>query len=583
MAIEEIRVPDIGDFTDVEIIEVLVTTGGEVAEEDSLITLESDKASMEIPSPLAGKLTQLHVKLGDKVSAGDLIANIEVASATQAEKTPAAKESEPVAEKVATPPSVEPVKAPSLGDDAYDVAVLGSGPGGYTAAFRAADLGLKVALIERYPIIGGVCLNVGCIPSKALLHMAQVVCETEEMADHGISFGKTKIDVNKVREFKNSVIGKLTGGLTALAKQRKVKVVTGFGKFIDGNTIEVVGETTERVSFKHAIIAAGSSVTKVPVFPWDDDRIIDSTGALEVTDIPKRMLVIGGGIIGMEMATVYESFGSDVTVAVRSQEMFSAGVDKDIWKPLEKRMKKRLTYAYNTSVEKVDNSGKRLEVTLKDPKGSRTETFDRILVAAGRYPNGKAIDADKAGVNVDEKGFIHVDHQLRTNVPHIFAIGDIVGQPMLAHKATHEGKVAAEVIAGYKASFNAMTVPSVAYTNPEVAWMGKTEKELKAEGIEYTKGAFPWAASGRSLSLNNSDGLTKLMFDKTTGRLIGAGIVGPNAGELIAEAVLAMEMGSTAEDIALSIHPHPTLSETICFAAEMAEGTITDLMPPRKR
>ena len=583
MAIEEIRVPDIGDFTDVEIIEVLVTSGGEVAEEDSLITLESDKASMEIPSPLAGKLTQLHVKLGDKVSAGDLIANIEVTSAAPAEKAPAAKESAPVTEKVATPPSVEPVKAPSLGDDAYDVAVLGSGPGGYTAAFRAADLGLKVALIERYPIIGGVCLNVGCIPSKALLHMAQVVCETEEMADHGISFGKTKIDVNKVREFKNSVIGKLTGGLTALAKQRKVKVVTGFGKFIDGNTIEVVGETTERVSFKNAIIAAGSSVTKVPVFPWDDDRIIDSTGALEVTDIPKRMLVIGGGIIGMEMATVYESFGSDVTVAVRSQEMFSAGVDKDIWKPLEKRMKKRLTYAYNTSVEKVGNSGKRLEVTLKDPKGSRTETFDRILVAAGRYPNGKAIDADKAGVNVDEKGFIHVDHQLRTNVPHIFAIGDIVGQPMLAHKATHEGKVAAEVIAGHKASFNAMTVPSVAYTNPEVAWMGKTEKELKAEGIEYTKGAFPWAASGRSLSLNNSDGLTKLMFDKTTGRLIGAGIVGPNAGELIAEAVLAMEMGSTAEDIALSIHPHPTLSETICFAAEMAEGTITDLMPPRKR
>ncbi len=583
MAIEEIRVPDIGDFTDVEIIEVLVTTGGEVAEEDSLITLESDKASMEIPSPLAGKLTQLHVKLGDKVSAGDLIANIEVTSAAPVEKAPAAQEPAPVAEKVATPPSVEPVKAPSLGDDAYDVAVLGSGPGGYTAAFRAADLGLKVALIERYPIIGGVCLNVGCIPSKALLHMAQVVCETEEMADHGISFGKTKIDVNKVREFKNSVIGKLTGGLTALAKQRKVKVVTGFGKFVDGNTIEVVGETTERVSFKHAIIAAGSSVTKVPVFPWDDDRIIDSTGALEVTDIPKRMLVIGGGIIGMEMATVYESFGSDVTVAVRSQEMFSAGVDKDIWKPLEKRMKKRLTYAYNTSVEKVDNSGKRLEVTLKDPKGSRTETFDRILVAAGRYPNGKAIDADKAGVNVDEKGFIHVDHQLRTNVPHIFAIGDIVGQPMLAHKATHEGKVAAEVIAGHKASFNAMTVPSVAYTNPEVAWMGKTEKELKAEGIEYTKGAFPWAASGRSLSLNNSDGLTKLMFDKTTGRLIGAGIVGPNAGELIAEAVLAMEMGSTAEDIALSIHPHPTLSETICFAAEMAEGTITDLMPPRKR
>ncbi len=583
MAIEEIRVPDIGDFTDVEIIEVLVTSGGEVAEEDSLITLESDKASMEIPSPLAGKLTQLHVKLGDKVSAGDLIANIEVTSAAPAEKAPAAKEPAPVAEKVTTPPSVEPVKAPSLGDDAYDVAVLGSGPGGYTAAFRAADLGLKVALIERYPIIGGVCLNVGCIPSKALLHMAQVVCETEEMADHGISFGKTKIDVNKVREFKNSVIGKLTGGLTALAKQRKVKVVTGFGKFIDGNTIEVVGETTERVSFKHAIIAAGSSVTKVPVFPWDDDRIIDSTGALEVTDIPKRMLVIGGGIIGMEMATVYESFGSDVTVAVRSQEMFSAGVDKDIWKPLEKRMKKRLTYAYNTSVEKVDNSGKRLEVTLKDPKGSRTETFDRILVAAGRYPNGKAIDADKAGVNVDEKGFIYVDHQLRTNVAHIFAIGDIVGQPMLAHKATHEGKVAAEVIAGHKASFNAMTVPSVAYTNPEVAWMGKTEKELKAEGIEYTKGAFPWAASGRSLSLNNSDGLTKLMFDKTTGRLIGAGIVGPNAGELIAEAVLAMEMGSTAEDIALSIHPHPTLSETICFAAEMAEGTITDLMPPRKR
>ena len=575
MNIEHILLPDIGDFNGVEIIEVLINEGDAVELEQSLITLESDKASMEIPSPVAGIVKSIHVTLGDRVSQGDLIIDIQTAAPSNA---PLTNHSEPSQPSQSTSPS-----APKEDEIRYDVAVLGSGPGGYTAAFRAADLGLKVALIERYDVIGGVCLNVGCIPSKALLHMAEIVCETEEMADNGIQFGQPKLDLDKIRQFKNNVIGKLTGGLTALAKQRKVTIIRGYGQFLDANTIVVQGDTTTHVHFDHAIIAAGSRVTQLPQFPWDDERIIDSTGALEIKDIPNRLLVVGGGIIGMEMATVYESFGSDVTVAIRSDRLFGGEADKDIWKVLEKRMKKRLTFAYNTSIEAVDASGKTLKVTLNDGKETFEAEFDRILVATGRNPNGLLIDADKAGVFVDEKGFITVDHQMRTNVDHIFAIGDIVGQPMLAHKATHEGKVAAEVIAGQKASFNAMTIPSVAYTNPEVAWMGKTEAQLKAEGIEYTKGAFPWAASGRSLSINCNDGMTKAMFDKESGRILGAAIVGPNAGELIAEAVLALEMGACAEDIGLSIHPHPTLSETLCFAAEMAEGTITDLMPPKRR
>ncbi len=580
--IEKITVPDIGDFSDVEIIEVLISAGDTINAEDSLITLESDKASMEIPSPQSGVVKKVLVKLGDKVSQGSLILELEVSAATSDTGDKPTKQPE------ASVPVAAPIAASDAAGEAdkhCDVVVLGSGPGGYTAAFRAADLGKKVVLIERYEVIGGVCLNVGCIPSKALLHMAEIITEADEMAGHGVSFGKPKIDIDAIRTFKDSVIGKLTGGLGGLAKQRKVEIVTGHGRFISANQIAVedADGKVQTISFDNAVIAVGSRVTELQTFPWDDERIIDSTGALELADIPKELLVIGAGIIGMEMATVYEALGSKVTVARRGTQLFGGEVDADMCKPLERRMKKRLTFLDNTQVEHVDTSGKRLTVTLKNKKGEQSvQKFDRILVAAGRQPNGLLIGADKAGVAVDDKGFIHVDSQMRTNASHIFAIGDVVGQPMLAHKAVHEGKVAAEVIAGHKVTFNAMTIPSVAYTNPEVAWMGKTEQQLKEEGIAYVKGAFPWAASGRSLSLNCSDGMTKALFDESTGRLLGASITGPNAGELIAEAVLALEMGATAEDIGLTIHPHPTLSETLCFAAEMAEGTITDLMPPRK-
>ncbi len=587
MSIDKIYIPDIGDFSEVEIIEVLIAEGDKVEEGQSLITLESDKASMEIPTPKEGVVKSLKVKLGDKVSKDSLILELETADveskggegADLKDSSTAKQETNQTAE-VDTESNLERA---DKSDNVYDVAVLGSGPGGYTAAFRAADLGLKVALIERFPIIGGVCLNVGCIPSKALLHMAQVVCEAKEMSENGVDFGKPKLSFDQMRGFKNKVINKLTGGLQALAKQRKVDVIEGYGKFIDAHTIVVEGEKNKEIHFKNAIVAAGSRVQKMDVYPWQDERIMDSTDALELEKFPKKLLVVGAGIIGLEMATVYESFGSEVTVTVRSQNIFSGAADKDIVNPLLKRMKKRIDLQFGTVVKAVDATGKRLKVTLEDDKGERSETFDKILVATGRIANGLVIDSEKAGVVVNENGVIPVDHQMRTNVAHIFAIGDIVPGPMLAHKATHEGKVAAEVIAGLKSGFNAMTIPSVAYTNPEVAWMGKTETECKKEGIEYTKGAFPWAASGRSLSINNTDGLTKLLFDKKTGRLLGAGIVGPNAGELIAEAVVSMEMGATAEDIGLSIHPHPTLSETLCFAAEMAEGTITDLMPPRKR
>lgn len=589
----EVHLPDIGDFDAVEVIEVLVAEGDTVAAEDSLITLESDKATMEIPSPADGKVAGLEVSVGDKVAEGALILVLEVDESTvETDETPAQEPethaSEPAAESGSTEaPASAPAIAPATfdkGDMHAEVLVLGSGPGGYTAAFRAADLGRQVIMVERHERIGGVCLNVGCIPSKALLHTAAVINEADEMGEHGVKFGKPKIDLKKVRGWKDDVVQRLTGGLKMLAKQRKVEVVRGEGRFTSPNHLSVVtsdGDVT--ISFDHCIIAAGSRVTKIPSFPHDDPRMMDSTDALELEETPKRLLVIGGGIIGLEMATVYEALGSEITI-VEMQDQLIPGADADIIRPLARRLKDRYENIYlKTSVTGIEPQKKGLKVSFDGKDVPDSDTFDRILVSVGRSPNGGLIDADKAGVNVDERGFIAVDAQMRTNVPHISAIGDIVGQPMLAHKATHEAKVAAEVISGMKRAFDPMTIPSVAYTDPEVAWMGLTEREAKEQGIEVEKGAFPWAASGRSLSIGRDEGITKALFDKETGRIVGAGIVGTNAGELIAEAVLALEMGADVEDIGLTIHPHPTLSETLCFAAEMAEGTITDLMPPRKR
>ena len=481
-------------------------------------------------------------------------------------------------------PAPTPAAAPTADADMHaEVLVLGSGPGGYTAAFRAADLGKKVIMVERHERIGGVCLNVGCIPSKALLHTAQIINEAADMGAHGVTFSEPEIDIRKIEDWKNSIVSKLTGGLKALAKQRKVTIVRGEGQFSSPNTLQVeTAEVTQTISFDNAIIAAGSRVTKIPVFPNDDPRMMDSTDALDLADVPKKLLVIGGGIIGLEMATVYNALGSDITV-VELQDSLIPGADKDIVKPLLKRVQAQYEAIYlNTKVAKIESQDDGMKVWLEGKDAPETVMFDKILVAVGRSPNGKLINAEAAGVAVNDWGFIEVDEQMRTNVPHIHAIGDIVGQPMLAHKAVHEAKVASEVIAGMKSAFDPMTIPSVAYTDPEVAWMGLSETEAKAQNIDYVKGAFPWAASGRSLSLGRDEGLTKALFDKETGRIIGAGIVGPNAGELIAEAVLALEMGADAEDIGLTIHPHPTLSETLGFAAEMAEGSITDLMPPRK-
>ena len=594
--IVNVEVPDIGDFTDVDIIEVLVSAGDIIAKEDPLLTLESDKASIEIPSPAAGTVKEVLVSVNDKVNQGQLILKLEVSDSSEADSTdikeetkqaaeqPAAEEEPAVSAQTATAATAPTASTFDGESDLHaEVVVLGSGPGGYTAAFRAADLGKKVILIERYDNIGGVCLNVGCIPSKALLHTAEIINEAAEMADHGIDFGKPKIDIKKLAAFKNKVITQLTGGLAGLAKQRKVQIVTGYGKFTSANTIEVTGkEGNKTISFDNAIIAAGSSVFKIPGLPYDDERLMDSTGALELADIPKRLLVIGGGIIGLEMATVYDALGSKVSVVELSPGLIP-GCDADLVRPLMKRVKNRYENIWlNAKVTGIESLKKGLKVSFEGKGVPETDTFDRVLLAVGRSPNGKLIDADKAGVAIDERGFIAVDKQQRTNVNHIFAIGDIVGQPMLAHKATHEAKTAAEAISGMKSYFDAKTIPSVAYTDPEIAWMGTTEEQAKAEGIEYTKGAFPWAASGRSLSIGRNEGITKILFDKNTHQIIGAGMVGTNAGELIAEAVLALEMGADIEDIALTVHPHPTLSETFNFAAEMAEGTITDLYIPKK-
>jgi dihydrolipoamide dehydrogenase len=585
----EVKVPDIGDFKDVAVIDVFVKAGEQVEAEQSLITLETDKAAMEVPCPAAGVVKALKVKVGDKISKGSVILTLEssAAAAAPAAKPAAAPAAAPGKSPSPAAPASAAAPAPQSfkkGDIHAEVLVLGAGPGGYTAAFRAADLGKQVVLVEKFAILGGVCLNVGCIPSKALLHVAKVISEAEEVAHHGVTFAKPKIDIDKIRGWKESVINKLTGGLSALAKQRKVQVVQGTAKFTSPNHLEVATKDGNKtISFDSAIIAAGSSVARIPGFPYDDPRIIDSTGALALQDVPKRMLIIGGGIIGLEMATVYDALGSKISV-VELMDQLMPGADKDLVRPLHKRIEKRYEAIYlKTKVSKIEAQKGGLKVTFEGEQAPEPQLYDRVLMAVGRRPNGRDIGADAAGVTVNERGFIPVNQQMRTNVPHIYAIGDIVGDPMLAHKATHEGKVAAEVIAGHHAAFEPMTIPSVAYTDPEIAWMGLTETQAKAQGIAYEKAGFPWAASGRALSIGREEGSTKLLLDPSTRRILGAGIVGVNAGELIAEAVLALEMGADMEDIGLTIHPHPTLSETLGFAAEMAEGTITDLIAPRKK
>jgi len=583
----EIKVPDIGDFKEIDVIEVLVKAGDAVEKETSLITVESDKATMEIPSPAAGVVKEMKLKVGDKVSEGTLIMLLTSAGETAGAavtETPvpaaAAKQSAPAA---ASSASATPKTASGSADLHAEVVVLGAGPGGYTAAFRAADLGKKVVLIERQATLGGVCLNVGCIPSKALLHAARVVTEAEEMSRSGIDFGKPKIDLDKLRGWKDAVVGRLTKGLESLAKQRKVTTLQGVGKFESPNQIAVeTAEGVKRVSFDFCIIAAGSRVARIPGFPYDDVRLMDSTGALALADIPRRLLVIGGGIIGLEMACVYDALGAKVTV-VELADGLIPGADRDLIRPLAKRLEKRYEAIYlNTRVAKLEPRPEGLLATFEGEVKPQQQMFNRVLMAVGRRPNGADVGAEHAGVAVDERGFIAVDKQQRSNVAHIFAIGDVCGEPMLAHKATHEAKVAAETIAGHKVAFDAMTIPSVAYTDPEVAWMGLTETEAKKQGIAYDKSSFPWAASGRALSIGRDEGVTKLLYDKTSKRILGAGIVGVNAGELIAELVLALEMGADMEDIGLTIHPHPTLSETPFFAAEMALGSITDLYLPKK-
>ena len=588
----EVKVPDIGDFGDVEIIEVAVSPGDRVQVEQGLITLESDKATMDVPSPLAGIVTSVAVTVGDRVSEGSLILTLEGDSQTDAagaDPAPGAAAAAP-RDTVPDPDPAPPESAPSPAvatadaDVQAQVVVIGAGPGGYTAAFRAADLGNKTVLIERYPALGGVCLNVGCIPSKALLHTAGIINAAAAMAEHGVDFGKPKIALAKLAGWKDTVVTQLTKGLAGLAKQRKVNVLQGVAKFVSPNMLEVTGaDGVVRVGFEQAIIAAGSQATEIPSFPNDDPRLMDSTDALLLEEVPKRLLVIGGGIIGLEMATVYQALGARVSV-VELLDGLMPGCDRDLVRPLAKRIGKLYEAIYlSTRVTGIDVQKKGLKVHFEGAKAPASEIFDRVLVAVGRRPNGHRIGADAAGVAVDDAGFIGVDSQQRTNVPHIFAIGDITGQPMLAHKATHEGKVAAEVASGEKSQFDALAIPSVAYTDPEVAWTGVTESEAKERGIDFDKATFPWAASGRSLGMGRNEGLTKLLFDKASGRLIGAGIVGPHAGDLIAEATLALEMGADAADIALTIHPHPTLSETVNFAAEMVQGTITDLYLPRRK
>ncbi|CAG4885995.1 dihydrolipoyl dehydrogenase [Paraburkholderia gardini] len=597
MSLVEVKVPDIGDFKDVDVIEVNIKPGDTIEVEQALMTLESDKASIEVPSDAAGTVKEVKVKAGDKVSQGTVIAIVESAGAGTAD-APKAVTKEPEKTGAPAPGAAAPAEAakqpaaaaPQAGsfsgsaDIECDMLVLGSGPGGYSAAFRSADLGMKTVLVERYATLGGVCLNVGCIPSKALLHTALVIDEAEALGSHGITFGKPQIDLDKLRDFKSGVVKKLTGGLAGMAKMRKVEVVTGTGAFVGPNHMEVQTEGGKKVvKFKQAIIAAGSEAVKLPFIP-EDPRVVDSTGALELRQIPQRMLVVGGGIIGLEMATVYATLGAQIDV-VEMLDGLMAGADRDLVKVWEKYNSKRFANVMlKTKTTKAEAKDDGIYVSFEGEKApAEAQRYDLVLVAVGRSPNGKKIGADKAGVAVTDRGFIDVDKQMRTNVPHIFAIGDIVGQPMLAHKAVHEAHVAAEVAHGEKAYFDALQIPSVAYTDPEVAWAGKTEDQLKAEGIKYGKAVFPWAASGRAIANGRDEGFTKLLFDEETHRVIGGGIVGLNAGDLISEVCLAVEMGADATDIGKTIHPHPTLGESIGMAAELYEGVCTDLPPQKKK
>ena len=596
MSKQNITVPDIGDYSDVPVIEVLVKVGDLIEKEQALLVLESDKATMEVPADQAGKIVSLSVKVGDKVSKGSIIAEIEASGL--AEPKPAAAQTptpQPAPQPVA---QSAPQSAPSAGqysgkvDHDCEVLVLGAGPGGYSSAFRSADLGLKTILVERYATLGGVCLNVGCIPSKALLHTAAVMDEVKTMAKHGITFGAPKIEIDQLRAYKDSVIGKLTGGLAGMAKARKVQIVRGLGHFLDANHIEVdltdgtgqdLNGKKEVIRFQKAIIAAGSQPVSLPFLPVDP-RIVDSTGALLLKSVPKRMLVIGGGIIGLEMATVYSTLGSKIDIA-EMMDGLMAGADRDLEKVWEKFNAGRFEkIMLKTRAAKAEVKPDGIQVSFEGENApAEPQTYDLVLVAVGRTPNGKKIDAGAAGVQVDERGFIAVDKQMRTNVPNIFAIGDIVGQPMLAHKAVHEGHVAAEAAAGHKSYFDAKQIPSVAYTDPEVAWAGLTEEQCKAQGIPYEKGLFPWAASGRAIANGRDEGFTKLLFDANTHRIIGGGIVGTHAGDLIGEVCLAIEMGADAVDIGKTIHPHPTLGESVGLAAEAAEGHCTDLPPVKKK
>jgi dihydrolipoamide dehydrogenase len=587
----EVKVPDIGDFDGIPVIEILVQPGDTVAKDQGLVTLESDKATMEVPSSAAGVVKALKVKLGDMVSEGSVIAVLESAdgAAAPAGGASAPSSGAPTPTPAAAPASATPAPtaATSTGrkaDVECRVLVLGAGPGGYTAAFRSADLGLDTVLVERYASLGGVCLNVGCIPSKALLHAANVIDEAAHAKDYGIDFGAPKIALDALRGFKEKVVGQLTKGLSGMAKQRKVRTLQGVGRFVSPNEIEVTGDAgTQLVRFEQCIIAAGSQPVKLPAFPWGDARVMDSTDALELKDIPKSLLVVGGGIIGLEMATVYRALGAEVTV-VEFMDQLMPGADTDLIKPLADRLKKQgVAVHLKTRVVDAKAEKKGIVCSFEGASIPANDTYDRVLVAVGRAPNGRKIDADKAGVAVTDRGFIDVDRQMRTNVPHIFAIGDIIGQPMLAHKATHEGKLAAEVAAGEKKEWVARVIPSVAYTDPEIAWVGVTETEAKAKGLKIGVGKFPWAASGRAIGIGRTEGFTKLIFDDATHRIIGAGIVGVHAGDLIAEVALAIEMGCEVADIGHTIHPHPTLSESVGMAAEVFDGTITDLYIPKKK
>jgi dihydrolipoamide dehydrogenase len=601
----EVRIPDIGTEEKVDVVEVLVAPGDRVEKDDGLITLESDKASMDVPSPAAGKVSKIQLKVGDQVGEGDLILTLDVDKAVAEEEavseaggaetptvpgpsvqdpaTGADERHEPPRER--RPPSA-PSSRPSEVATAFDteVAVLGGGVGGYTAAFRAADLGKRVTLIERYPVLGGVCLNVGCIPSKALLHVAKVIDEAAALKSHGVSFGDPEIDLDGLRRFKGSVVERLTGGLSMLAKKRKVEVLHGAAHFTGAHELEIAStEGVRSLTFESAIVAAGSRVVEIPGIPHDDPRVMHSTDALTLPEIPERLLLVGGGIIGLEMAMVYGALGSKLTV-VELLDGLIPGCDRDLVRPLERRLRKELgaTVYLETRVNRIEAEKRELIAHLEGPKAPETLEFDRVLVAVGRRPNGDRLNAEAAGIRVDERGFLPVDRQMRTQVPHIFAVGDIVGEPMLAHKATHEGKVAGEVAAGLESSFDARVIPSVAYTDPEIAWVGLTETEAERKGLAFEKSSFPWAASGRSLGMGRNDGKTKLLFDPGTRRVLGAGIVGPHAGDLIAEVALAIEMDCEASDLGLTVHPHPTLSETIAFAAEVFEGTATDVFAPKR-